>query len=387
MIKKAETVISIAAIAFILYIFTFYIDGEIGIVLIAFLIVPPVISLIFALCARNRIMVSISSDAYVKKGSDLEVTVTVEKIGRLPIAVAEICPAVSEVFEERMKKYRLSLIGAGTSRFTFKVKAVTGGNGEISVKNLYSCGFLGFVRFRMKTSLPDPVSVGVIPEIPEVKSSSMLIRQIADAVMTSDDDNENDTKILFSSNSVPGYEHREYVQGDPLKRINWKLSSKKQKLMVRLDEAIASVQPMILLDLYRSPETDVKTAVLREEKLICAAMGLAKALVKQGISCKFAYSSGNETKVESVDDPDYTDIILLNILAEKVMPGRRIDSISAGSVCSQIVATTVPDPDIYGSAGGDDPGNRCIVVPGRGEYPGVSGVWYLDEADNTFKMV
>lgn len=387
MIKKIETFVSIAAIAFILYIFTFYIEGEMGVVLIAFLIVPPLVSLFFALYARKKITVSISSDAYVKKGSELEVTIVVEKKGKLPIAVAEICPAASEVFEKQNKKYRLSLISAGQHEFSYKVKAMIGGNGEISVNSFCSCGFLGFIRFKIKDNLPTPVSVGVIPEIQDVKPSSLLFRQIADAVLTSDDD-DNDTEVLFSSNSTPGYEHREYVQGDPLKRINWKLSSKKQKLMVRLDEAVSSVQPMIVLDLYRDPEADPEKAVLCEEKLICSVMGLVKALVKQGISCNFVFSSGDGVTVSSVDNPDYPDILLLEVLAEKIVPGRRIDVKSQGSVCSCVVATTIPDGSFSTVMKGvENSSELSVIIPEPAVYTGFSELWYLDETDNTFKMV
>lgn len=388
MIKKIETIVSILAIAFILYIFTFYIEGEMGVVLIAFLIVPPLVSFLFAFYARKRITVSIFSDAYVKKGSELEVTVIIEKKGKLPIAVAEICPEASEVFEKQNKKYRLSLLTEEKSEFTYKVKALVGGNGTISVKNFCSCGFLGFIRFKIKNGLPAPISVGVIPEIPEVKHSSQLLRQIADSVLTSDDDSENDTELLYSLNSAPGYEHREYVQGDPLKRINWKLSSKKRRLMVRLDEAVAAVQPLVALDLYRRSGADPEKAVLMEEKLICSALGLAKVLIKQGISCKFAYNTGDGTVVESIDNPDYPDVVLLKILAEKVVPERRIDIDSFGSVCSCVAATTEPGGSFSGVLqGSENFPSVSIIIPEPAAYDGFSELWYLDETDNVFKMV
>lgn len=388
MIRKIATLVSVGAIAFILYVFTFYIEGEMGVVLIAFLIVPPLVSLLFALHARKRITVSIFSDAYVKKGSELEVTVTVEKSGKLPIAVAEICPEASEVFEKQNKKYRLSLLSEGKNEFTYKVRGAVGGNGEISVGSLSSCGFMGFIKFKIKTGLPDPISVGVIPEIPDVKPSSLLFRQIADAVLTSDDDNENDTEILFSSNSVPGYEHREYVQGDPLKRINWKLSSKKRKLMVRLDEAVASVQPLVVLDLYRSPDADPEKAVLREEKLICSVVGLVKALIKQGISCNFVYNSGEGAVMESIDNPEYPDILLLRLLASKVVPGRRIDVNTHGSICSCVVATTVPEGSFSSVVKSvENSSELSVIIPEYAVYTGFSELWYLDETDNVFKMV
>ena len=117
--------------------------------------------------------------------------------------------------------------------FSVEIDANTGGNGQIFVSSVRSCGFLGFVGFNVKSQLPPPKSVGVIPEIPEVKTASKLFRSIADSVMTSDDEEKNDSAQLFSANTTPGYEHREYENGDPLKRVNWKLSAKTGKLIYR----------------------------------------------------------------------------------------------------------------------------------------------------------
>jgi hypothetical protein rflaF_00200 len=389
MLRKIETLLSVGAIAFVLYIFTFYIEGETGIVLAVFFIAAPLISLIIALSSRKRISVKISCDAYVKKNSELELTVSVNKSGKFPIAVAEIQPDSSAVFEDNSVRYRMSAVSSDKKEFTHRIKAVVGGNGEISVKGLYSCGFLGFIRFKSQNELPEAISVGVIPEIPDVKTSSALLRKIADSVLTSDSDEECDTEMMFSANAVPGYEHREYVQGDPLKRVNWKLSSKKSKLMVRLDEAAATVQPLIILDLYRDPDESVSKAVLKEEKLIQSVFGLLKALAKQGISCNFAYSTGIGTVVESVENPNYTDSLLLKVLAEKVVPSRRTDvsGISA-SVCSCVIATTKPCGDFsLITEAFRECENLNIISPGiTDSYKGSSKVWYLDDDDN-FKMV
>ncbi|MBQ8348337.1 MAG: DUF58 domain-containing protein [Ruminococcus sp.] len=389
MFRKIGTLLSVGAIAFILYIFIFYIEGETGVVLAAFFIAAPLISLLIAYSSRKRITVEISCDAYVKKKSEFEVDVTVTKNGKFPIAVAEIQPEASAVFENKAVRYRISALSSEKKEFTYKINADVGGNGEIFVRNLYSCGFLGFIRFRLQCGLPESISVGVIPEIPDVKTSSALLRQISDSVFTSDSDEECDTEMTFSANSAPGYEHREYVQGDPLKRVNWKLSSKKSKLMVRLDEAVATVQPLIILDLYRDPDEDEKKSILKEEKLIQSVFGLLKALVKQGISCNFAYSTGIGTAVESVDNPNYPDSLLLKILAEKVVPARRIDVSGLNvSVCSCVIATTKPGGDFSTVSGAfRDCENVNIISPGLTDsYKGESKLWYLDDDDN-FKVV
>ena len=45
--------VSIAAIAFLVYIFTFYIDGEMGVILFAFLIIAPLTSMLFTVYEEN----------------------------------------------------------------------------------------------------------------------------------------------------------------------------------------------------------------------------------------------------------------------------------------------------------------------------------------------
>lgn len=390
MFKHIKSIVSVLAVAFLVYIFTFYIDGEMGVILLAFVLFAPLVSLFFTLYARNRIKVSFNCDAYVKKGSYLDVEVTVTKSGIFPLAVLEICPYATEIFGQKVKNHKLTMFNEQKKTFTFRLDAMIGGNGEVGINKVYSCGFLGFMRFPVKTAMPAPASVGVIPEIPEIKASSQLFRSIADVVMTSDEEEENDTSMLFSANTSPGYEHREYEHGDPLKRINWKLSTKKSKLMVRLDEAAASVQPVIVLDLFRRSSVPAENAVRAEEHLLRSVFGLLSLLIRQGIACNFVYrSASGETLSECVDNPDYPDQLLLKVLAVKVLADKRIDiSQNANNICACVIATT-------------DAGEGFSAVTDHIEsYENISIIglsiasanstslplWYLDE-ENNFKLV
>lgn len=363
-------------------------DGEIGIILMAFVLIPPAVSLIFALYARKRIKVTFDCDGYVKKNNRLTVKVTVEKNGIFPVGIVQIATYASEVFSQEKNIYKLSLAKAESKTFTYQVNAQTGGNGEISVTSVYSCGFLGFVKFKVKSELPESKSVGVIPEIPQIKSSSKLFRSIADSVFTSDDEENNDSAILFSANTAPGYEHREYVQGDPLKRVNWKLSTKKDKLMVRLDEAIASVQPVIALDLYRNSADKTEDAVIQEEKLISSVFGLISLLINQGIACTFVYyGAGGELISESVDNPDYPPQLLLKVLAAKVVSERRI-SIANTSACACVIASTDCNDEIYAVVSVLEDKDNASLIGISAESRNLTDLpmWYLD-GDNNFKLV
>lgn len=390
MTKHIKSIVSVLAVAFLVYIFTFYIDGEMGVILLAFVLFAPLVSLFFLLYARKRVKVSFTCDAYAPKGSKLPVKVTVTKTGIFPLAIVEIVPYATEIFGQNIKKRKLTMLNENRRSFTIELDALVGGNGEVGIKEMYSCGFMGFFKLPLKTPLPQPVSIGVIPPVPEIKASSQLFRSIADVVLTSDEEEENDTAMLFSANTSPGYEHREYELGDPLKRINWKLSSKKGRMMVRLDEAVASVQPVVVLDLYRRGGIPAEQVILGEEKLIRSVFGLLSLLVKQGIACNFIYrTSSGETVSESVDNPDYPDQLLLKVLAVKVIPDKRVDlSHLGGSVCACVIATTDASGD-FGTItrNVDSPDNISIVglspsTPNSTSLP----MWYLDE-DNNFRSV
>lgn len=380
-------IFSTLAIAFLLFVFTFYMDGDIGIVLIAFMLFAPLVSLAFGLGGRKRTRISMSCDGFVKKGSRLRVTVTVEKSGFFPLGIIELHTAASEIFSREKDIYRLTVIGRDSRSFTFDLDAKIGGNGGVAVTEAYSCGFLGFLKFRLKTPLPPEISVGVIPEIPEASSASRLIRAIADSVITSDEEESSDTALLFSANTAPGYEHREYEQGDPIKRINWKLSVKKDKLMVRLDEAVASVQPVVALDLYRKGAADA-AALADEERIICSAFALVSLLVKQGIACTFLYcGTGGEITSETVENPDQTEQLLLKVVAAKVIPERRIRFVDT-SVCACVIASTDLGAELAEVAAAFED-RDCISLIGKSadaENMTDLPMWYLD-GDNNFKQV
>lgn len=385
-----KNIFSLIAVGFIIYIFTFYVDGEMGIIIIAFLLAAPIFSIAFALYGKNRIHISVDCDSYVKKGSYLEVAVIVEKEGIFPLPIVEIKPLASEVFNQNNKIYRLSLLSEKKSEFKFKLMAEIGGNGEVSIASVHSCGFLGFIKFKITQELPPPKSIGVIPEIPEITSSSNLFRTIADAVLTSEDDEENDTAMLFSANTSPGYEHREYVQGDSLRRINWKLSSKVSKVMVRLDEAASAVQPCFVLDLYRNSNCNIIDSLKKEEKLLQSVFGLITLLIKQGIASSFIYRDykGNVIS-ENIDSFEYPAQLLIKILTIKVKSDSRISVNSlSNSMCACIIAATDTTGDFCEIVNLlPDKEKTCAIVPDNKNVKRIQvPIWYLTD-DNNFELV
>lgn len=98
-----------------------------------------------------------------------------------------------------------------------------------------------------------------------------------------DEFEETDTKGLVSSNVT---DIREYIPGDRLQRIHWKLSAKIKKLMVKENEQTSSNQFTILVELFLPyPESPLL------EQSLSHAYTIAQELLKQGETFFFCYYS------------------------------------------------------------------------------------------------
>lgn len=101
-----------------------------------------------------------------------------------------------------------------------------------------------------------------------------------------DEFEENDAKGIVSSNVT---DIREYIPGDRLQRIHWKLSAKIDKLMVKENEQTSSNQFTILVELFLP---DPESLVL--EQSLSHAYSIAHELLNQQEIFFFCYYSKYE---------------------------------------------------------------------------------------------
>ena len=377
-----KNIFGICFIWFMIFIFTFYMDGETGMILAYFALFSAVFSYADAYLARKRINISFECDEYVKKGDRLRVRVNAEKSGKLPLAFIDLFIGTSETLGGQDMHYKLSLAFKNTEEFEIPLDGLIGGNGRIYIKEIFSSGFLGFVSYRAEVPMQSK-NIGIIPDIPEINSSNALFRTINDIVITSDDE-EEDSPLAFSANSTAGYEHRDYIQGDPLKRINWKLSSKRNKLMVRLDEASASVQPVVIIDLCHKN-------ILSEEKNIQGAFGLLSLFVKQGIACKVYFKSeSNNLQCINADSEESLNYILMTIL---ITPSENITAFDESIFCSEnacayiMFSAEIPEKLIKSEfVNANKDCIHFIVADENAVNNSHANVWHLD-SENCFRKV
>ena len=106
------------------------------------------------------------------------------------------------------------------------------------------------------------------------------------------DDNEEETnETALSPTGQPGYDHREYYPGDPIKRINWKMSSKKDVYMIRLDEKVAGGGQVFFLDIPELEENEFNLSV--RDRVTEGMLAVFSMLTAEGRETVFFMPSKN----------------------------------------------------------------------------------------------
>ena len=333
-------------------IFMLYMDGSIGVMMLAFLLLMPVLSLLVTLWVRRKLTVSLVLPDTSGKHKTLTAKILLKKTTRIPVpflrvlltadahflplqpnAEAPLLRPEPEQFpsdaayrkaHKRWKQMQksgliqdtlpmcLSMSTVQERAYTVHISPRYCGRGAVQLCMPELSDFLGMFRFSLPQSEASYVLIS--PEIPEVKANNSLFRTVSNAVQTADE--ELDSTPTFSASSAPGYEHREYLAGDPLKRINWKLSSKRRHLMVRKDEPVALARLSVVLDFRRTAQShDMAACFAEEEQLIETSLGFLRLCAQYGYPCRMSYPDENGTwSTLSVDDPGQLDTEAVTLL-------------------------------------------------------------------------
>lgn len=307
--KILKTIVSYIFLLGILLLYTLFLDGDSGVIMTAFFILVPLISLVLTLIARKNISAQIlCNESMTEKNSELRYRIIIKKRSFFPVpfivALTETSPHFSDNNENTVK---ISMSVRKDVSFEKSAVPLFCGNGKIILKSVCISDYLNLFTFRVR-NISDICSVNILPEIHEINSAGTVFRAVSDVMINDENDDESENSSMFSMAAFPGYEHREYIPGDPLKRINWKLSSKKDKYMVRLDEKISSVRPSIVLDLSQCRQDNSVNTAAREH-LIEGCLSFVNFCIQQGLECSFSYYEENQWHTQTVSSQsDIEDI-------------------------------------------------------------------------------
>ncbi|GHU54385.1 hypothetical protein FACS1894132_08940 [Clostridia bacterium] len=272
-------------IVYILWIIMKYINGETGVFLLSFFVVFPIVSAIITLATRKNIKFEVKSPSIVSRGEEFDVELSFHS-KKLALACIWLKVLNDNLEIAEQKTLCFTYVGKTKQTFTIKEKLEFSGlqTKEIRyfVLDLFQFPFL-------KKSFSKQFTIPVMYSLPEEKFYKPL-QVINEQIQEEPDDTE---VSLYNAKSItPGYENRKYEIGDPLKKINWKLSARTGELMTRLDEAINGVKIIFLIDfsnlIFKKNNDFFNQSISKanNEKLIETALGLLKNAVEAGFACK-----------------------------------------------------------------------------------------------------
>ena len=297
---------------------TYYLDGAAGIMITTALICALVISLILTIAVRGTIDVNITADkTMLVKGESLKCKVKLSNKILVPAPVIEIEADCSpQLTIETSHIYKGALAGRATNVIKIPMTAHYSGKAHLMIKRVTLTDYLGIFSFRLKVP-EDQLSfnVAIYPNIPDAAVQTDFLKT-TNKFSNEDDEEEESDEISMTSTGMPGYEHRQYFPGDPIKKINWKLSSKRDIYMIRLDEQIRGAGQMFFLDCPLGEDNEYTLKV--RDNVIEGALTMLSMIVHEGREATFFFPS--EGLWLSNDIHDQKDILRLQELLSGFSP-------------------------------------------------------------------
>ncbi len=283
-------------------LFAFALNGRIGLFLCFMMLLALILSFVIKKLVSDKIQITVASKTtQVAKGDTIEISFDIFKNSWLPTPFIEVCFNSSKNIKAMSpEKFRIAL-GFSKEPGTYKIsyRAEHFGMAHIEVSSVKLIDYLGLFHSTVKTEKFES-RFGVLPVIHEMSGQNELLRICCDASSYDDNAQEADESAPIGT-GVAGYEHREYVIGDPIKRINWKLSSKRDSLMIRLDEKLEAVSQAIIFDCTDEGVDNI--GYYKNRDVVAEGMlAMSALMLRQGVSCVVYGHFGSEWEKIEIDD-------------------------------------------------------------------------------------
>ena len=244
-------IINYAAAVALAVVFALYMSGRVGWFITIAFICAPIISVLLTKLCMTRLSIECENNFHALcKGESCRFGIRVINDFFLPSPPVMIDASDSPRAVCGKKGCSVSVLPYSAESVSFDFTARICGPADIGVKKISVTDFFGLFSFPLKNADMSKlfVSVPVIPDIADVQADDNVIKSALIASMLADNSEETTEASMNTFGGFPGFENREYVPGDPLKRVNWKQSAKRGKLLVRLDDETACSAISVVLD-------------------------------------------------------------------------------------------------------------------------------------------
>lgn len=234
-------------------------SGPLSSVILLTFIFLPLISLLIAVLERAFFKLSIDNNPVcIEKGSSLKLQLTVKNMFFLPLSCVYITASLPDTKEKNEARLFFSVAPFNKRNLNICYVPTFRGEYEFSAESVYFYDILKLFKLKKKYNIKKQILI-----TPKIYSVDACKNQFSDT----------DEESFIQSSDFSGGERsfvRKYTDGDEIKRIHWKLSSKQEDYMVWQSIKNKVSQVRIICDMSNHGLNETENALFSDAVLEAA---------------------------------------------------------------------------------------------------------------------
>lgn len=235
-------------------------------------IIMPIILFIVTLIEKLLLEVRINSKFNVfKKGADIPIDIAIDNKSIFPISKIIFNVICRDRYGNEFS-FNIQTVSNAKSitNITYNIDAKYCGNIDIFIEYVYIYDYLSIFKFKKKINKRS--SITILPNVYNMDNDIVIHEVVSD-------EGERYSQYMRGEDTSEIFDIRDYVQGDKLNRVHWKLSSKYDKMIVKEFGYPLSTKIELLLELYVDKSQDCCKIV---DGLIETLASVSYSLIQKG---------------------------------------------------------------------------------------------------------
>lgn len=252
-------------------------------------IMLPVVSWLCNRWIKKYLSISLKIEPNVSKGKITKGTLNMENTGILSVFRLFVRLRVrNRLTEEENELYiPASVLQKSKTKTTFSVCAEHCGYVDLTADTVYLMDWFGILPYKVQLEGKKHMAV-----LPDTFEPHVYIQVSAEQ----SEEAENWSQIKKGRDQSELFALREYVPGDNIKQIHWKLSAKKNQTIIR--ESSLPIEKSLLLFWNKNTKADSPKAV---DAMAEAVASMGQNIINQGIPFVMGWTEGSSCIYENID--------------------------------------------------------------------------------------
>ncbi len=285
---KANRILYLVVILLVLAFFYFFEGRIVYLALYAVLLLPVISGLLAFLCSFLVVLEQSPSSTTIIKAQDCDYTLRLVNRSLFSFTGVAVSFA-SDFIINPPAKQRVSIPRKAVGTMTVTISGRYKGSGDFGVDYLQFSDFLGLFSFKRRFG--QRFRFVVKPRVVLTDSVPLFSNLLAKAYSN---------QLLFSEDYSEPSDVRRYANDDSFKKIHWKLSAKKNELMVKNYNSSAINSIIFFLDnSFVSAYPDSKDRIILEDKIIESLVSMLNQLLAKRMPVQLIAHGGLDEFINS----------------------------------------------------------------------------------------